>query len=139
MLRTQAALFLGVPPSTLDKFVAEGRLHISFGGPGGLIPWYGEEELIHLKNELEAQTQAEADRLVNAVKLIARIVDGISPPTEAHKGAFTVQGAAAISGLSESTLRRDIKEGYLKAQKVESVWRIKRPDFYRYLRIERPK
>jgi excisionase family DNA binding protein len=132
----QAAAFLGVSPSEIDKFVADGRLHVVYIG---IVPFFSQEELISLKNELGAQSQpTDLQSLLDSFRLVEKIVDAFrsSKSDDPYKGAYTLQGASSVYGLSITTLRKDIKEGKLKAAKVGGFVRIKRKDLAAYFKKE---
>src|SRR5205823_5306246 len=103
-----------------------------------------QDELIRLKNELQAQQQPQQQStdlksLLDSLRLVAKIVDAVRSPNKTddpYKGAYTLQGASSVYGLSTSTLRKDIKEGKLKAKKVDGIIRIKRADLAAYFKRE---
>jgi len=155
----QAAFTLGVPLPTFDKYVARYKLTVRLAGPYGNVGFFDEDEIVRLKQELSAQavvaasvqepqqsasaTQVNPPDLrsyLDSIKLILRLVDDLRPISgkarNPYQGAFTLQGASGVSGLSASTLRRDIKDRRLKAKKIDGVWRIARPELYSYLKRE---
>jgi excisionase family DNA binding protein len=46
---------------------------------------------------------------------------------------LSVEGAALYLDVHEETLRREIRDGHLKATKVRGQWRISRPALDEYL------
>lgn len=140
----EAATFLGVSPAELDKYVTAGRLHIY---NVGILPLYDQDELIRLKAELDAKSRQKATQppatdlksFVETAEAFYRLTRHFFPSADEYKGAFTVKGASSFSGISESTLRRDINASKLKARPIDGVLRIKRQDFYAYLKREWPK
>jgi excisionase family DNA binding protein len=91
-----------------------------------------------LKEELEAMLNSHPDSPLTE-EVVRRLLDAInrqrslSPSEISHKLTLTLQEAAALSGLPRQHLLEAIKDGGLKAQLLEHVWRIKRADLDDYI------
>jgi DNA-binding transcriptional MerR regulator len=134
-----AAAFLGISIDEVRRLAAQGLLTPRRGGPNNEITYYDEAEIVRLKQRRDAQTrppQVSLDQAIRAANSILKLVDTFARKEKKNRGvydrALTIRGASAISGLSTSTLRKDIREGLLPAKKVNGEWRIRRSDFRKY-------
>ncbi len=143
--RMQAALLLGVPLETFDRLVVQHRLTVRFSGPYNDIAFFDEAEVLRLKRDLNAPQQTapsppDLEAFNNNLRAVLKLIDAFrtTPKNsrDPYDGALTLGGASSVTGLSNSTLRKDIKDGRLRAKKIDRVWRIKRSDLYRYFKTE---
>jgi transposase len=120
MTKSEAASFLGVSIKTVERYVAAGRLNLSYKkGKTNNVAIFDEKEVKLLKKDLEKTKGSGRKKTV---------------PIES-KLTFSLEEAAALSGLPESYLLKAIRSGELKASDKRSEgWNIKRWDLEDFVR-----
>lgn len=151
MDKKQAAKFLGVSTRTIENYAKEGRISVTYvSGKNGKQAEYKEDELRHLKEELETPVHrsfvapnsseitpsedfgglatAPQARLIELLEEIAAQM-WVLPW---NRLVFSLEEAALQSGYSKSHLRSAIALGHLKAKKVGKGWKVRPQDLERY-------
>jgi transposase len=120
MTKRETATFLGVSVKTVERYAAAGRLNPKYKrGRTNRIAVFDEKEVKLLKKELETREGTGRRRSV---------------PIEL-KLTFSLEEAAALSGLPETFLLKAIRNGELKASDKRSEgWNIKRWDLEDFVR-----
>jgi len=118
MKKQEAAKFLGISARTLNRYVADGKLNLGYKpGRRGREAVFDEKELAELKKELEGVKGSGRRREV---------------PIEA-KLTLTIDEATSLSGLTQKTILKAIREKKLAVVEENKIKRTDLDDFVRKL------
>jgi len=118
MKKQEAAKFLGVSVRTLERFVTEGKLNQGYRpGRRGREAVFDENELADLKKELKGVMGSGRRKVV---------------PIEA-KLTLTIDEATSLSGLTQKTILKAIREKKLAVVEENKIKRTDLDDFVRKL------
>ena len=120
MTKREAATFLEVSVKSVERYVSAGKLNPTYKkGKTNNIAVFDEKEVKLLKKELSGNKGSGRKKSV---------------PIES-KFTFSLEEAAALSGLPETFLLKAIRNGELKASdKRSDGWNIKRWDLEEFVR-----
>jgi excisionase family DNA binding protein len=148
-----ACALLGVSDRTLARYAEQGRLQTSYRtNEHGREALFDEDELARLKESIDLQRQiisTPAPKESQALALVSRDVSAVEAFAEAIKTmalarsdvrelaaklALTRKEAAALAGVSESFIRRAIKERRLAVFRDGNIPRIKTADLLDFMK-----
>ena len=159
MNKTEAAQFLGVSPRTLEGYVRERGLKMSYvRGKTRSVADFDSGELERFKTELEAPTERTVQSPQNGAETsLARFAEvpamqslggalvpiprgQMQAPVQmqalvpvADKFLLTLEEAGAMSNVSVARLRRAIQNNELSARRIGRGYRVRPDDLRRWI------